>query len=91
MQSKAILTGAALASALLIGSAALAQQTGGSPGSTTGPAAGGNVQPSTAVQKDTASGGSGNSSTAAPGAAGGAPGVAGKPGNKSGPSERAPK
>lgn len=91
MQSKAIVTGAVLASALVIGSAAFAQQTGGSTGNTSGPAAGGNVQPSTAVQKDTGSGASGNSATAAPGAAGGAPGVAGKPGNKSGPSERKPK
>src|SRR5206468_2143673 len=45
-----ILTGAAIASTLLIGSAAWAQ-TGGSSGTTTGPAAGTNVQPSTATQK----------------------------------------
>jgi len=86
---RTILTGAAIASALLIGSAAWAQQTGGSAGSTTGPAAGGNVQPSTATQKQ---GGSdtGRSATSAPSAAGGAAGVEGKPGNKSGRSEKKP-
>jgi uncharacterized low-complexity protein len=87
MQMKTILTGAALASALLIGPAAWAQQTGGSPGSTTGPAAGGNVQPSTATQKQNDSN-SGRSATSAPNAAGGAAGVEGKPGNKSGRSEK---
>jgi archaellin len=86
MQAKTILTGAAVASALLIGSAAWAQQTGGSPGSTTGPAAGSNVQPSTATQKENDS--SGRSATTAPNAAGGGAGVEGKPGNKSGRSEK---
>jgi hypothetical protein len=86
MRLNTILTGAALASALVIGSAAWAQQTGGSPGSTTGPAAGSNVQPSTATQKE--DGASGRSATGAPTAAGGAAGVEGKPGNKSGRSEK---
>jgi hypothetical protein len=85
MRVKTILTGAAVASALVIGSAAWAQQTGGA-GSTTGPAAGGNVQPSTAVQKQDDA--SGRSATSAPSAAGGAAGVEGKPGNKSGRSEK---
>jgi uncharacterized low-complexity protein len=85
MRTKTILTGAAFASALLIGTAAWAQQTGGA-GSTTGPAAGSNVQPSTATQKE--DGASGRSSTNAPAAAGGAAGVEGKPGNKSGRSEK---
>jgi hypothetical protein len=89
MRTKTILTGAAVASALLIGSAAWAQQTGGA-GSTTGPAAGGNVQPSTAIQKDNTGGSdaSGRSATSAPSAAGGAAGVEGKPGNKSGRSDK---
>ena len=87
MQMKTILSGAAVASALLIGSAAWAQQTGGSAGSTTGPSAGSNVQPSTATQKQSDSN-SGRSATGAPTAAGGAAGVEGKPGNKSGRSEK---
>jgi hypothetical protein len=86
MRLNTILTGAAVASALVIGSAAWAQQTGGA-GSTTGPAAGSNVQPSTATQKEDG-GASGRSSTNAPTAAGGAAGVEGKPGNKSGRSEK---
>ena len=85
MRLNTILTGAVLASALVMGSAAWAQQTGGA-GSTTGPAAGSNVQPSTATQKE--DGASGRSSTGAPTAAGGAAGVEGKPGNKSGRSEK---
>jgi hypothetical protein len=87
MRAKTILTGAAVASALVIGSAAWAQQTGGA-GSTTGPAAGGNVQPSTAIQKENTGGPDGRSATSAPTAAGGAAGVEGKPGNKSGRSEK---
>ena len=86
MQMKTILTGTVLASALVLGSAAFAQQTGGA-GSTTGPAAGGNVQPSTATQKETG-GDAGRSATSAPSAAGGAAGVEGKPGGKSGRSEK---
>jgi hypothetical protein len=85
MRAKTILTGAAIASVLVIGPAAWAQQTGGA-GSTTGPAAGGNVQPSTATQKE--DGASGRSATGAPTAAGGAAGVEGKPGGKSGRSEK---
>ena len=87
MRTKTILTGAAVASALVIGSAAWAQQTGGA-GSTTGPAAGTNVQPSTATQKENTGGSDGRSATRAPTAAGGAAGVEGKPGNKSGRSEK---
>ena len=83
---RTILTGAVIASALCIGSAAFAQQTGGA-GSTTGPAAGSNVQPSTATQKQNDSD-SGRSATNAPSAAGGAAGVEGKPGNKSGRSAK---
>jgi uncharacterized low-complexity protein len=87
MRMKTILTGAAVASALVLGSAAWAQQTGGA-GSTTGPAAGTNVQPSTATQKENTGGSDGRSATSAPTAAGGAAGVEGKPGNKSGRSEK---
>ena len=83
---RTILTGAAIASALLIGSAAWAQ-TGGSQGTTTGPAAGSNVQPSTATQKQNDAD-AGRSATSAPSAAGGAAGVEGKPGNKSGRSAK---
>jgi hypothetical protein len=86
MRTTTILTGTAMAAALVIGSAAWAQQTGGA-GSTTGPAAGTNVQPSTATQKQNDSN-SGRSATSAPSAAGGAAGVEGKPGNKSGRSEK---
>ena len=62
---------------LLIGGVAFAQQ----PGSTSGPAAGKNVEPSTAIQKENSatSQDRGASSTAA-----GAPGVEAKPGTEGG-------
>jgi hypothetical protein len=70
-----------------MGQLAHAQNAGNSPGmgagSTTGPAAGTDVQPSTAIQKGESgrsSGGGGDASNAA-----GAPGVEGKPGSESGP------
>lgn len=52
-------------------------------GSTSGPAAGSNVKPGTAVQKEDMGGAS--TSAGQSGVAAGAPGVAGQPGNKSGP------
>jgi hypothetical protein len=70
---------AALGSACLLASGvAFAQQ----PGSTSGPAAGKNVEPSTAIQKENSAGSQdrGASSTAA-----GAPGVEAKPGTEGGP------
>ena len=85
-------TGAAagLAAALLLGVPAMAQNTSGSAGSTSGPAAGGNVAPSTAVQKENPAGqmGAGQHQGAgqASGAMGaGAPGMAAKPGSEAGP------
>lgn len=48
-------------------------------GSTSGPASGTNVQPSTAIQKET-----GRSSVGGPSTGAGAPGVEGKPGAESG-------
>ena len=90
------LTGAAagLAVALLLSVPAFAQNTGGATGSSSGPAAGGNVAPSTAVQKQNQTGqmGAGQhgaSGQAAGGAMGaGAPGVAAKPGAEGGPAPK---
>ena len=81
------LAGGALIASLALGQPALAQQRG----STTGPAVGTPVMPSTAVQKESpaATAGSGQSGAAAvrPGAVGvGAPGVAAKPGSEGGSS-----
>jgi hypothetical protein len=59
---------------LCLGGVAIAQQDG----STSGPASGTNVQPSTAIQKET-----GRSSVGGP-TGGGEPGVEGKPGAESG-------
>jgi hypothetical protein len=89
--------GAGLAAVLLLATPAMAQTSGGaSTGHTSGPAAGGNVTPSTAVQKDNPAGqtgagqqgGAGSSSGSAMGA--GAPGVAAKPGSEAGPATKAP-
>jgi hypothetical protein len=69
-----------------LGQVALAQNAGNAPGAgpgTSGPAAGTDVQPSTAIQKDQTGrlgAGGGDASNAA-----GAPGVEGKPGSESGP------
>jgi hypothetical protein len=71
-----------------LGQFALAGNTpGAGPGNTSGPAAGTDVQPSTAIQKDQTGPGGGNTSNAA-----GAPGVEGKPGSESGalPQDRPP-
>ena len=71
---------------LFLGQFALAQNTGNAPGAepgnTSGPASGRDVQPSTAIQKETgrSGAGGGDASNAA-----GAPGVEGKPGSESGP------
>jgi len=69
---------AALGSACLLASGvAFAQQ----PGSTSGPAAGTNVEPSTAIQKENSAGSQGRG---APSPAAGAPGVEAKPGTEGG-------
>lgn len=83
--------GGVLLASLAFGQPVLAQQNQQQRGSTTGPAVGTPVLPSTAVQKDNpaATAGSGGSGAAAvqPGAVGvGAPGVAAKPGSEGGSS-----
>jgi hypothetical protein len=90
------LTGPVLgfAAALLLAFPAMAQNTSGSGGSTTGPATGGNVAPSTAVQKENpastaGAGHQGSTGQATGGAMGaGAPGMAAKPGSEGGPSPK---
>ena len=85
--TRIVVSGAILSLALGISSAALAQQS-----STSGPATGGNVQPSTAVQKENtqaqSTGSAGGSS--APATASGAAGAEGKPGTEAGPAARQP-
>ena len=92
MKMSGYVAGAAMA-LLVLGPNAIAQQgpTPGQPGSTTGPAAGTTVQPSTAVQKETPSGGSrGAAGTQAQqgGMSAGAPGVTAQPGTEAGPAPR---
>ena len=69
-----------------LGQFALAQNTGNAPGAgpgnTSGPAVGKDVQPSTAIQKETGRSGAGDGDASN---AAGAPGVEGKPGSESGP------
>jgi hypothetical protein len=81
-----------LVGCLALAPAALAQGTSsGQPGSTSGPAVGTNVQPSTAAQKDNdkAQGTAGQSQGGS--VAAGAPGATAKPGTEAGPAPaRAP-
>ena len=65
---------------LLVGGIAVA----GQPGDTSGPAAGKNVEPSTAVQKDEGRSTTGGQDLRGSPNAAGAPGVEGKPGSESG-------
>ena len=92
MTIRTCVAGAAVTALLAFAPAAMAGSSS-SQGSTTGPAAGSNVQPSTAVQKDnpaaqgnTGSSGSGQSAAGAVGA--GAPGTAAKGGTEGGPSPK---
>jgi hypothetical protein len=78
------ITGAAVATFLFTG-IAVAQT--GAAGDTSGAASGKNVNPSTAVQKDT---GRSEGGKMAPSATGGAPGVEGAAGSKNGPAARSP-
>ncbi len=68
---------------LLLGGGFAVAQTNQTSGDTSGPAAGSNVSPSTAVQKNRSS--SKDSDQTNSTAAGGAPGVAGPAGSKNGP------
>jgi hypothetical protein len=70
---------------LFLGGAAIAQTSTQSPGDTSGPAAGGNINPSTAVQKNRSSSKemNMNNNTSAPASAG-APGVEGPAGSENG-------
>ena len=91
MKMSGYVAGAAMA-LLVLGPKAIAQQgpTPGQPGSTTGPAAGTIVQPSTAVQKETPTAGSrGATATQAQqgGMSAGAPGVTAQPGTEAGPAD----
>ena len=92
MKMSGYVAGAAMA-LLVLGPKAIAQQgpTPGQPGSTTGPAAGTIVQPSTAVQKETPTAGSrGATATQAQqgGMSAGAPGVTAQPGTEAGPAPK---
>jgi hypothetical protein len=86
--------GTGLAVVLMLGGPAVAQNTGNAPGNTSGPATGGNVKPSTAVQKDNPAGqmaagphgGAGQTAAGSMGA--GAPGMAAKPGSEAGPAPK---
>ena len=78
---------------VVLGPNAVAQQgpTPGQPGSTTGPAAGTTVQPSTAVQKESptaASRGAAGTQAQQGGMSAGAPGVTAQPGTEAGPAPR---
>jgi hypothetical protein len=79
--------GAAAIALVFFGQNAIAQQspTPGQPGSTTGPAAGTIVQPSTAVQKEMPTAGA---QAQQGGLAAGAPGVTAQPGTEAGPARR---
>jgi len=98
MRIQNCMTGVAVAALLAVAPAAMAQQGGTSPhGRTSGPAAGSNVEPSTAVQKDnpaaqtnTGSQGSGQAGgqAATGGTSVGAPGVTAKEGTEGGPSPK---
>ena len=90
MKMSGYIAGAAAIALLVLGQNAIAQQgpTPGQPGSTTGPAAGTTVQPSTAVQKEMPPAASQRArvprrNKAA--MAAGAPGVTAQPGTEAGP------
>ena len=87
MKIRNYLAGAAVSALLALGPTAMAQQgtAPGQPGSTSGPASGTHVEPSTAVQKQNPSG-QATGAEAGQGAAGaGAPGAAASPGTQGGP------
>ena len=84
MTVRILAASAILLAGVTVGSAVQAQQTGTpSSGNTSGPATGGNVQPSTAVQKDNP-----QAHTGAPTTAAGAPGATAKPGTEAGPAAK---
>ncbi|MBV8849927.1 MAG: hypothetical protein JOZ16_10140 [Methylobacteriaceae bacterium] len=89
MRAPTLVTGAAFAASLLIGSAVfssavLAQQSG----TTSGPAAGSTVAPTTGMPNSSDPGKPNASPQADRTNVSGAPGVPGKPGSKSGPAEK---
>jgi EF hand len=93
MKMSGYIAGAAAMTLVVLGPNAIAQQgpTPGQPGTTTGPAAGTTVQPSTAIQKETPAGGSRGTAGAQAqqgGMSAGAPGVTAKPGTEAGPAPR---
>jgi hypothetical protein len=85
MKFHKFLVGAAVTALLGVGPSAMAQQgtASGQPGTTTGPATGSPVEPSTAVQKQGPSATGGEAAAGAVGA--GAPGVNASPGTQGGP------
>ena len=90
MNMSGYIAGAAAMALFVLGPNAVAQQgpTPGQPGSTTGPAAGTTVQPSTAVQKETptaASRGAAGTQAQQGAMSAGAPGVTAQPGTEAGP------
>ena len=93
MRISGYMAGAAAITLLVLGPSAMAQQgsTSGQSSSTSGPAAGSPVQPSTAVQKQTpgaAPQGTTGAQAQQGGVGAGAPGVAAKPGTEGGPAPR---
>jgi hypothetical protein len=87
MTVRILAASAILLAGVTVGSAVQAQQAGSS-GSTSGPAAGGNVQPSTAVQKDNMQSQGAGAHTGAPATAAGAPGATARPGTEAGPAAK---
>ena len=90
MKTSGYMAGAAAVALLVLAPNAMAQQrpTPGQPGSTSGPAAGSPVQPSTAVQKETpgaAPQGTAGAQAQQGGVGAGAPGVTARPGTQGGP------
>ncbi len=70
---------------LFLGGVAIAQNSNQNMGDTSGPATGGNVNPSTAIQKNRSSAKDNNMNPS-----GGAPGVEGPAGSKNGPAQKNP-
>jgi hypothetical protein len=73
------------AASLFLGGVAVAQTSNQNMGDTSGPSAGGNVNPSTAIQKNRSS-----SKGTDMNPSGGAPGIEGPAGSKNGPAQKNP-
>jgi len=91
MMTRHFIVGSFLAAGIALAPAAWAQGTSsGQPGTTSGPAAGTNVQPSTAAQKENDKTHGANSQMQGGSVAAGAPGATAKPGTEAGPAAKAP-